>query len=181
MKLYDDAAALRAAFDGTFALPPPPRADAVERLLGLRLAGDAWALRLAEIAALVAGRKIVPVPSGVAAVLGVASIRGDVVAVYSLAALLGYARPTTPPRWLAVLRDPEPVGVAFAELDGYFEAGPGELQRAPPADSERLAGLRAPLHAVARVHDRSVSVLDVAALLSTMKRRVAEAGARKER
>jgi chemotaxis signal transduction protein len=114
-------------------------------------------------------------------VLGVASIRGDVVAVYSLAALLGYARPTAPPRWLAILRDPEPVGVAFAELDGYFEAGPAELHRAPPPDGVRATGVRAPLHAIARAQGRSVSVLDVAALLTTMKRRAAQAGARKER
>lgn len=177
MKLLDDLARLRADFDGSFTLPPAIRSDDHEPLLGLRLDGDPWALRLGDISALVAGRKIVPLPSALPAVLGVASLRGEVVAVYSLAALLGYARPATPPRWLAVCRDAEPVGFAFSELDGYFEVPRHELLRP--------AGARAHLHALVRDPARpdrpTISVLDAASLVETMKRRAAEAGAYQER
>jgi purine-binding chemotaxis protein CheW len=176
VKRIDDAAQLRAEFDGSFALPSATRADDHERLLALRLDGDAYALRLSEIAGLVSGRKIVPVPSPVPAVLGVASQRGDVFAVYSLAVLLGHSRPTAPPRWLALCRDQEPVALAFADLDGYFEAPRAELRR-PAGD----AGARAHLHAVVQYAQRTLSVLDVASLVEAMKRRAAPPGAPQER
>ena len=78
------AAALRQAFDLSFALPPPPASPEVEDLLTIRVAGNPYAIRLRDIAGMVAGRKVVPVPSVTLDLLGLAGMRGGVVPVFGL-------------------------------------------------------------------------------------------------
>ena len=82
------AAALRQAFDLSFALSPPPASPEVEDLLTLRVAGNPYAIRLRDIAGIVAGRKVVPVPAITPGLLGLAGIRGGVVPVFGLASIL---------------------------------------------------------------------------------------------
>jgi chemotaxis signal transduction protein len=86
------AAELRQAFDLSFALPPPPASQEVEDLLTIRVAGDPYAIRLGDIAGMVAGRKVVPVPAVTLDLLGLAGIRGGVVPVFGLASILGYGQ-----------------------------------------------------------------------------------------
>src|ERR1039458_7695948 len=86
------AAALRQAFDQSFALPPPPASQEVEDLLAIRVAGNPYAIRLRDIAGIVAGRKVVPVPAVRLDLLGLAGIRGGVVPVFGLASILGYGQ-----------------------------------------------------------------------------------------
>ena len=73
-----EAAALRQAFDLSFALPPPPPTPEVEDLLTIRLAADVYVIRLRDIAGMIAGRRVVPVPSATPDLLGLAGIRGGV-------------------------------------------------------------------------------------------------------
>ena len=69
------AAELRQAFDLSFALPPPQELVEVEDLLTIRVAGDPYAIRLRDIAGMVAGRKVVPVPAVTPDLLGLAGSR----------------------------------------------------------------------------------------------------------
>ena len=55
------------------------------------------------------------------ALLGVAAIQGRFVAVYSLAALLGYSSAPGELNWLAVCGKEQPVGLAFAQFEHQFE------------------------------------------------------------
>ncbi|MGH9895296.1 MAG: chemotaxis protein CheW, partial [bacterium] len=54
-------AALRQAFDESFAAPPPEESQGLEDLLRIRVAGDPYAIRLRDIAGVVARRKVVPI------------------------------------------------------------------------------------------------------------------------
>jgi purine-binding chemotaxis protein CheW len=110
------AAELRRQFDRAFAEARPPQPAPSEDLLAIRLGGETYALRLGEIAGLVAGLAISPVPGLDAPLLGIAAIRGAVTPVYDLATMLGHP-PTRRPRWL-VLAAGTRTGFAVAEFDG---------------------------------------------------------------
>src|SRR5262249_44363661 len=97
------AADFRSAFDKAFALPRNSGREADwEDFLTMRIAGDAYAIRLNEIAGLVKGRRIVACPSDVPEFQGIAGVRGAIVSVYSLPALLGYSTGGENSAWLVL-------------------------------------------------------------------------------
>jgi purine-binding chemotaxis protein CheW len=85
-------ALLRERFDGSFADPPPSAAGEYEDLLGIALGSEQYRVRLREVEGLYLDRAVTPVPSALPHLLGVSDFRGELVAVYDLAALLGYPR-----------------------------------------------------------------------------------------
>jgi purine-binding chemotaxis protein CheW len=131
------AAELRNAFDRARAIPVSARAvEQVESLLSIRVFGDPYAIRVSEISGLANDRKVVDFPSSIPELLGVAGIRGGLVSVYSLAALLGYSREADQARWLVLCGSEEPVGLAFSDFEGYMRGhlvevyGTGESEEA---------------------------------------------------
>ncbi|PRC95176.1 chemotaxis protein CheW [Solimicrobium silvestre] len=125
-----DALAMRREFDLGFAQAPHVQKEALLNFLGIRLGDDAFAIRVSDIAGLHADRRIMPMPSPVPALLGVAGFRGLIAPVYDLAALLGY-KCKTPPRWLILIRLGEPVALAFEHFEVHFSAEPGSIISAP--------------------------------------------------
>lgn len=123
-RIEERAAALRRAFDAAFAAPPAGARDAMQDFLAIRVAGDPFAVRVASVSRLAAIPKIVSVPSQRRSVLGVAAIRGALVSVHGLAALLGYASDGGDARWIAIAGN-EMVGLAFHELDGFLRVPAG--------------------------------------------------------
>jgi hypothetical protein len=122
----DRATALRRAFDESFAAAPIER-ELTEDFLAIRVAGEPFAFRMTDIARVAEAPKIVGVPSVRASVLGVAAIRGALVSVHSLAALLGYANASSRHAWIALLQGVEATSVAFDALDGFVRAPRGKL------------------------------------------------------
>lgn len=114
------AAALRRAFDLSFASPPAEASEEVEDLLAIRVAGDPYAIRLREIAGVVAGRKVVAVPAAALDLLGLAGVRGGVVPVFGLASMLGYLQAPGSPRWMILCGAEDPIALAFSEFEGYL-------------------------------------------------------------
>jgi purine-binding chemotaxis protein CheW len=112
------AAELRLSFDQSFAAPrrldPPGETD----LLGIRLAGQPYAIRLSEIAGLFADKAVTPMPSRAPDLLGVAGFRGAILPVYDLGAVLGH-RAAPAPRWLAIAAA-APLAIAFEGFDGQL-------------------------------------------------------------
>ena len=85
------AAVMRAAFDRAFAEPPIADREPAVDLLAIRVGATHLALRLEDVAEIATDRVIVPVPSDAATLIGLAGMRGVIVAVHHLGSLLGVA------------------------------------------------------------------------------------------
>jgi chemotaxis signal transduction protein len=115
------AAALRRVFDESFAAPAASPTELLEDFLAIRVGSDPYAFRLAEIAGLHVGVKIVPVPSPATQLLGIVRIRGSMAPIYDLAALLRYP-PALDSRWFVLARGPQPVGFAFETFESHLQS-----------------------------------------------------------
>jgi purine-binding chemotaxis protein CheW len=115
------AAALRSAFDKSFAVSAASKLERLENLLAIRIGGDPYVLRLSRISGLYVDRRIVAVPSPVAQLLGIVALRGVMSPVYDLAALLGYP-PVASPRWMVFAGGSQPVGLAFEGFEAHVQA-----------------------------------------------------------
>jgi purine-binding chemotaxis protein CheW len=159
---HDRAADLRLEFDRTFAAPaaaPPATVD----LLAVQVAGEGYALRLAGIAGLFADRRIVPLPGAAAELLGLAGLRGGLVAIYDLGAILGHTRSESP-RWVALARGEKTVGLAFDELGGFMRVALQDLtQGAGAAPTGRY------VREVVHVDGGLRPVVDMASILETIE------------
>jgi chemotaxis signal transduction protein len=154
------AADLRTEFDDVFARPAGAVVAATVDLLALRVAGDRYALRTAELAGLLRSTKVVPLASGRPELVGLAGVRGALMTVYSLATLLGYAARSDGVRWLAVCAGPDPVALAFDELDGF--------QRVPQSSLyavDRSGASRPHLSEVVRTGPATLGLVDTFSIL----------------
>jgi chemotaxis signal transduction protein len=161
-ELSGRVAFLRDAFDRAFASAPRPR-EPTEDFLRVRVAGVAYGLRVAQIAAVAAGRTIIPLPSRRAALLGLAGIRGNVACVYSLALLLGHGGDGPAPRWLALCGSTEPVAFAFDALEAFMRTPRADVHDEAGAPSGRL------VRGVVRSGGVSSALVDFAVATETVK------------
>lgn len=110
---------LRQSFDASFAALPREGHDDQADFLALRSGGEAWALRLGEIAALVHGKKVTPLPGSPPELLGLAGFRGVTVPVYALDGLLSLPRgPAT--EWMVLTATTTRVALAFEAFEGHL-------------------------------------------------------------
>jgi purine-binding chemotaxis protein CheW len=130
---------LRDEFDAAFAAPPPAGRLDLVALLAIRVGTESMAVRVMEIAGLIATRKIVSIPSRRPELLGITGLRGAVLPVFSLARLLGIPDAGPAPRWLALAGVEEPVALAFLELESHVVVSTADLR---PASSGALAHVR---------------------------------------
>ena len=160
---------LRQEFDFSFAQPPRAATEIPENMLAIRLGGDAYAIRIAEVGGLYADRRIMPLPTPLPELLGVAGFRGQIAPVYDLAALLGYTR-QTPPRWMILVRLREPVALAFDQFEAHFAVLPERIvstSAAMPADATRPH-----LRDAVRSEDTVRPIIHLQSLLDDIQRRV---------
>jgi chemotaxis signal transduction protein len=124
--LEQSADALRSAFDRSFAEARTAEAEPPDHLLAIRVGGDPYAIRALDIASVHADRKVVPVPSHVAHLIGLVGLRSVIAPVYDLRTLLGYPG-GPPPRWLLMLRTSDPIGLAFDRFDAHLRVDPRDI------------------------------------------------------
>jgi len=110
------ATELREAFDRAFADAPAGERATVHELLQIELAGEPYAIALADIDSLHVDLAIVAVPARAPSLLGVIALRGAIVPVYDLRRLLGLAA-TRPPRWAVLVGGN---AFAFDHVAGHF-------------------------------------------------------------
>lgn len=161
-----NAAELRRAFDRSFASPPYVAAQEVEDLLAIRVAGDPYAIRLREIAGMIAGRSVVPVPSAALDLLGVAGIRGGVVAVFGLASILGYGQAPGLPRWMILCGAEDPIVLAFSDFDGCLRLPKSSLHV-----DEQVRATRPYLNQVASTEAGARAVISIPLIVATIRNR----------
>ncbi len=161
---------MRVRFDRGFAAAPVARDEAVESFLAVKIGSEGYALRLGDMTGFAAARKIVPLPSPVAEMLGLAGIRGVVVPVFSLAALIGYPRVDESPRWFVLCGTAEPLALGFDDFDGYLELPRSDVSVAADVDGgdERRAG-RAHVGHVVRARDEVLGVIDVPSVVKAIQ------------
>jgi chemotaxis signal transduction protein len=158
--LSGKAAELGAAFDRARMLPfPSGEDDQTENILAIRVANGSYALRISEISRLEKGRRIVAFSTPVPECLGLSGIRGALVPVYSMAALLGLDASSDEAGWLALCGTEEPLALAFGGFEGHRRvarsdlcpAGPDDMGRARLSHVIRLAGEVRPVIAVSLI------------------------------
>lgn len=121
-------AEMRRRFDEAFAAPQECATEALEALLAIRVGGEEHALRLRDISALTAARRIVPVPARFPELVGITALRGDVLPVFSLSRLLGLGGNSEQVRWIVRAGEgSDAVGLGFNGLDGYFQVDAAEI------------------------------------------------------
>jgi len=162
---------LREAFDHTFAEPPLQREEALQKFLAVRAGGALLAFRLAEIAGVAVDRKLTRLPSPIPELLGLAGLRGRLVPVYSLTALLGVAPESTAGRWLVLIAEGH-VALATEGVAGHLFGQKRDvlpLMSGAPHCTETL-----------RVADGAYGIVSVPALVKQIASRVASVRPRQE-
>lgn len=154
---------LRREFDRSFAHGVAERADRLEDLLAIRIAGEAYALRLAEVRGLSVGRPVVPLPRPGPALMGLAGVRGAIVPVYDLARLLG-CPPVAASPWLALAAG-APVGFAFEAFEGQLR-----LPREAIVEAEGEGWARRQVREIARAADLARPVVHLPSVLADIER-----------
>lgn len=167
-------AELRRAFDETFALPAVRPAEDCEPMIAIRVAGQALALRALEIAALVKRNRILPVPSCVPELLGLAGGRGVLVAVYDLAPFVGLSRCAGEPQWLAIAKGEPQLALAFDEIEGLVEVGRTSVYADSAAPSPRH------VRQLAQIGPGTRAVVDITAIMATIRAKAGSTGPAQE-
>ena len=136
------AADFRNAFDKTYTLPRATGNQTTwEDFLAIRIASTGFAIRLREISGLLKGRRVVACPSQVPEFQGIAGVRGTLVSVYSLPALLGYNIGVEHAPWLLLCAKrlaesgEETIGFAFPEFSAFVRALPSQIHSATDGDA----------------------------------------------
>lgn len=160
-------AELQTAFDKERAAPVSTRTEELmENLLGIRVSKNSYAIRVSEISGLIAGRKIVRLPSPVPELLGIAGVRGVLVPVYDLAALLGYSTEMEETRWLALCGTEDCIALAFSDFESYLRIPQAKVF---PAEQDQTA--RTYVTHVARGTDMVRAVVSVPLLKTKIQER----------
>lgn len=153
---------MRRAFDQTFASAPSLEAADLISLFAIRLSGERFVLRMDQIHGIARSRPIVPVSSRISELMGIAGMRGALVPVFSLAALLGLPR-TEECAWLAIIQGDSPMALAFDALERRMEIRRTSLyEDASPA--------RRHVRQVAQLGNEACAVIDVPSLVAVIRK-----------
>ncbi len=154
------AADFRRAFDGAFAVAWDSTVEQLESLLAIRVADDAYALNLSELAGIFSDRRITGLPGSPPGQLGIAGFRGMLVPVYDLRHLLGYAGEGTP-SWLVLAAADPPLALAFDRLEGHIRQPRSAFAPCTQAGNR-------PVHEVVRTSDGVLPVIHLPTLIDVI-------------
>ena len=162
---------LKRSFDRSFAEAPRQEAAQVEDLLCIRIAGDAYAVRLSETSGIHVDRKVVGLPSPVPELLGMAGFRGSVIPVFDLGAWLGYGLTSDTFRWMLLVGTNEIIGLAFQGFDGHLRTTQYDLAR-----QETTEPMRQHVREVVSIEGIIRPIINLDSVVQAVKRRVASVG-----
>lgn len=120
---------LRKEFDSSFEKVPVLRRGGDEAIV-IRVSGERFAVRVQDIQALSKLNKLTVVPSAAEGLAGITSIRGDVITVFDLAALLKLGSQSRELRWMVIAQAKEvAVALGFSEVEGYSRIPESSIAR----------------------------------------------------
>jgi chemotaxis signal transduction protein len=124
---------LKKSFDRTFQEPLVERGQELVHLLIVRVGAGKFALKVADLAGLVRAQTVVPIPATGSALLGLAGLKGRMVAAYSLAALIGCPEVSiAPARWMVLCRCQKEIALAFSAVTGTMMVAGAQLSPVSP-------------------------------------------------
>ncbi len=133
---------LRDAFDRNFASKVELARDEYDEVLAIRVQDKHVALRVRDIAGIQRCPQLTTVPSRHPALCGVAGLRGSVVAVYSLAALLRDERASSGGGWIVRSAADPSVALHFDELEGYERVAAERILASQSPTSEEASSVQ---------------------------------------
>lgn len=153
---------LRRAFDQSFAAPAGRPSESLLSLIAIQVGGEAVAIRADQITGIARCRQIVPLPSRIPESLGITGIRGVLVPVFSLAALLGKTRGEEC-SWMALTQPEAPVALAFDEFESQLEV------RRTSCYEDESTGQRRHVRQLVRVGASIRPVIDIPSVLEAIR------------
>jgi chemotaxis signal transduction protein len=163
----NSAAAMRRAFDESFASPPASTQEEFEGLLAIRIGADPYAIRLSEVSGLMADPRIVPVPSPMPQLLGIVGRRGVMAPVYDLAAMLNYPSAASA-RWMILVGARHSVGFAFETFEAHLQVPARTLEGADET-TPTGATVRRDMRGMIRAGGALRPVIDMTSLLRRLR------------
>ena len=102
-------------------------------LLIVRIGTARFALKVADLAGLARAQTVVPILGAGSELLGIAGLKGRMVAVYSLTAMIGSTELSTEQnRWMVLCRCEKEIALAFTAVTGTMMVPRAELSPASP-------------------------------------------------
>jgi chemotaxis signal transduction protein len=160
---------LRRAFDESFSRPFADATTNMRELLTVICAGERFAVEAAELTAVESARTVVALPGAARGCLGLAGVRGKLVAVYPLAQLVGLPVPASWGSMLVTRLDPA-LGLCVDRVERYVRVAEAEIE---PLES----GPEHPLCAVLKLDVGSVPVIGVNRAVRTILSAASATGA----
>lgn len=140
---HAQVAEMRRLFDASFATPVATRDETLTDMLAIRTPSGSYALRTAHSAAILRCPALTTVPGGHPALLGLAGVRGALVAVYRVAGATA-ARPAPGSGWIALCAEDRSMALHFDALIGFARVTQDAIHRASEGEHEvvDIAGQR---------------------------------------
>lgn len=159
-------AALAREFDEAFSRMVDVEPGATQEFLAVRVGEHGVALRAHEVASILRCPRIVPLPTSDPALAGIVGVRGAIVAVYTMATLLGLDG-RSGGGWIAVCQADHSVAMCFDDLIGYKRIAGGDVHTLEAADRAQ------PSHTsgVARFGDSVLPVIDISRVIDAIDAR----------
>lgn len=165
---------MQRSFDQSFARALVGEAESLERMIMIRLAGEPFLIRADQITGLVKAKRIVPLPSRIPELLGLAGIRGTLLPVFDLTAFFEPRARGSTPAWLALAGRDLPIALAFDEFEGQVELARASLY----ADESGMP--RRHVQLLARIGSSVQPVIDIPSILEVIRKRTGLIGPGKE-
>ena len=161
---------MRRAFDQAFAEPVGVTQNEKEDYIQIRVGSERFAVRSAEIASITRAPRVVPFPTRIKEMGGLASVSGKIVPVYELAAFLGLTPGGTPALLLLVPFE-TPIALGFEA----FEA----IARVPVEENETACPGKY-IRGIVRLGPALLPLIDIPGITSAIRQYTRVGGATKE-
>lgn len=170
----DTAAQLAKEFDESFSRPIATDREEREDLLAIRACDTHLAVRSREIAGIMRCPPLALMPGRNAALRGLAGVRGTLVAVFGLGALVGGGHDPPASGWIVLCAADTRIALLFDELVGYESVASSAIHAGAATEPG------GPTRQVVELGGVNRAVISIAELLETIGR-TAAGGTAKER